>query len=56
MTNWLKIKEEEIEKTNGSPAGHSSSALSPGFPMAAGLTGETDMLRNSHLNVISFND
>lgn len=34
MTNWLKIKEEEIEKTNGSPAGHSSSALSPGFPMA----------------------
>lgn len=39
MMNWLKIMEEEIEKTNGSPAGHSSSALSPGFPMAAGLTG-----------------
>lgn len=38
MMNWLKIMEEEIEKTNGSPAGHSSSALSPGFPMAAGLT------------------
>lgn len=37
--NWLKIMEEEIEKTNGSPAGHSSSALSPGFPIAAGLTG-----------------
>lgn len=41
------IKDNEIEKTNGSPAGHSSSALSPGFPMAAGLTGEREMLRNS---------